>query len=148
MVVRTTSFILVSSLSVALSCAVGCGPGTERVRVAGQVLIDGKPVTKGEITVAPAGKRAAFGTIDSEGRFTLTTYEPGDGTTLGTHSVAVHSGEFLDPMHKMWNVPKKYANLATSGLSLNVDGPTDSAVINLSWDGGKPFVETIQQGKE
>lgn len=127
--------------------ATGCGRGPERVPVAGQVLIDGKPLTSGEITVAPQGMRAAFSTIDSEGRFKLSTYEPGDGTSLGTHPVSVHSGEFLDPTHKRWNIPKKYANLSTSGLDVTIDGPTDSVVINLSWEGGKPFVETIHGGE-
>lgn len=126
----------------------GCGQGPERVPVSGQVMIDGKPLTKGEITVAPQGKRAAFSTIDPQGHFQLTTFEPGDGTALGTHPVTVHSGEYLDPTHKHWNVPKKYANLSTSGLTITVDGPNDAVVINLSWDGGKPFVETIQGGGE
>jgi len=125
----------------------GCGQSLERVPVSGQVLIDGKPLTTGEITVSPSGKRAAFGNIDSEGRFQLATYEPGDGTSLGTHPVSVHSGEFLDPTHKRWNVPKKYANLTTSGLSATIDGPTDSLIINLSWENGKPFVETIRGGE-
>jgi len=133
-------------LAVVMSFA-GCGQGPERVPVSGQVLLDGKPLTKGEITVAPLGKRASFATLDAEGRFQLTTYEMGDGTALGTHPVSVHSGEFLDPSHKLWRVPKKYASLTTSGLSVSVDGPTDAIVVNLSWDGGKPFVETIQGGE-
>jgi hypothetical protein len=110
-------------------------------------MIDGKPLTKGEITVAPAGKRAAFSNIDANGRFELMTYEPGDGTSLGTHRVTVHSGEFLDPSHKLWNIPKKYASPTNSGLEINVEGPTDALVINLTWDGGKPFVETIRGGE-
>lgn len=133
-------------LAVMMSIA-GCGQGPERVPVAGQVLLDGKPLAKGEITVAPLGKRAAFATLDAEGRFQLTTYDMGDGTSLGTHPVSVHSGEFLDPSHKLWRVPKKYASLTTSGLSVSVDGPTDEIVINLTWNGGKPFVETIQGGE-
>ena len=133
-------------LAVAMSIA-GCGQRHERVRVSGHVLLDGKPLAKGEITFAPLGKRAAFATLDAEGRFQLTTYEMGDGTSLGTHPVSVHSGEFLDPSHKLWRVPKKYASLTTSGLSVSVDGPTDAIVINLTWDGGKPFVETIQGGE-
>lgn len=134
-------------LALTVLFAAGCGRGPERVPVSGQVLIDGKPLTNGEITVAPLGKRAAFSTIDSEGRFQLTTYETGDGTSLGTHPVSIHSGEFLDPSHKLWHVPKKYANLTTSGLSVTIDGPTDSLVVNLTWAGGKPFVETIQGGE-
>ncbi len=131
----------------AMAFAVGCSQGPERFPVSGQVLIDGKPLTTGEITVAPLGKRAAFSTIDSNGQFQLSTYEPGDGTSAGTHPVSVHSGEYLDPTHKRWNVPKKYANLTTSGLSVTIDGPTDALVVNLSWDGGKPFVDTIKGGE-
>jgi hypothetical protein len=26
-------------------------------------------------------------------------------------------------------------------LTIDIDGPTDALVINLSWDGGKPFIE-------
>ena len=28
-----------------------------------------------------------------------------------------------------------------SGLKEEINGPTDNLVINISWDGGRPFVE-------
>jgi hypothetical protein len=43
-----------------------------------------------------------------------------------------------------WHAPKKYIDHATSGLTVEISEPTDSLVINLSWDGGKPFVERFQ----
>ena len=29
----------------------------------------------------------------------------------------------------------------TSGLTCEISGPTDALTINLTWDGGKPFIE-------
>jgi hypothetical protein len=43
-----------------------------------------------------------------------------------------------------WHAPKKYFRYKSSGLTEEITGPTDSLVINLTWDGGKPFVERIR----
>jgi hypothetical protein len=124
----------------------GCSNGPEIVSVSGQVLIDGKPLTHGFVQVAPKGFRPASGEIGSDGRFTLTTLNKGDGCLIGTHPVAVIATESIDAGSQRWHAPMKYQDFTTSGLTVKVTGPTDSLKIELTWGGGKPFVQHF--GKE
>lgn len=125
------------------SLSVGCGDGRpERVAVSGVVKIDGAPLTDGFITLIPPKGRSSFGDIDDQGRFTLTTYEPGDGVPIGTLKVEVVGRKSLSETQARWLAPKKYADRSTSELEVEITEPTDSLEINLSWDGGKPFIET------
>lgn len=120
----------------------GCGDGRPtRVPVSGRVLIDGQPVTKGTITVIPDKDRSAQGDIGADGRFVLTTYDANDGCVVGKHKVIVVSRDVLSPTKIRWLVPQKYCEIGTSDAAVSIDGPTDSAEINLTWAGGKPFVE-------
>ena len=122
----------------------GCGKGrTPRVPVAGQVLLDGKPVTTGFIWVIPSDGRAATGTIDSGGRFRLTTFDDGDGCIRGTHGVEVVSKQRVSATETRWLVPKKYLHAATSGVQATIDGPTDTLAIQLTSDGAKPEIERV-----
>src|SRR5262245_40831570 len=43
---------------------------SDLVPVSGHVMIDGKPVTMGQITIMPDGHRVSFGKLDKDGRFT------------------------------------------------------------------------------
>jgi hypothetical protein len=130
------------ALASAAVAAAGCGdPGPKLVPVAGVVLIDGKPLTHGFVQVAPVGGRAATGKIGPDGRFTLTTFTENDGCYVGTHPVAVVATESIDGSSQRWHAPKKYTSADTSGLTVTVDGPTDGLKIELTWDGGKPFVQ-------
>ena len=134
---RISRFI---ALTLALLAA-GCGDGRpSRVPVSGQVLIDGQPLAAGVIRVLPTGARPAMAYLDKDGRFQLTTFNDGDGCVEGTHEVVVlgnrRQGERVE-----WLAPKKYWSPATSGLTAKIDGPTDSLVIELTWNGGKPFFE-------
>jgi len=125
----------------------GCGDGRpRRVPVSGQVLIDGKPLGTGFIRLVPDDSRLATGTIDKQGRFRLTTFDPDDGCVLGTHQVEVTAIQTMSPTKIRYLVPKKYQQASTSGLSVKIDGPTDSLVIKLSWEGGAPFVEESDAG--
>lgn len=135
-------FLLLGASCITFS---GCGDGRpKRVPVSGQVLIDGKPLTWGFVRLLPENGRPATGEIGPDGRFTLTTFEDGDGAVLGTHDVIVLANEQLSETTRRWHAPKKYTNAATSGLTQTIDGPTDSLVINLTWDGGHPFTERDQ----
>ena len=52
--------------------ATGCGDGRpERVPVAGVVLIDGEPLTSGNIKFVPKDGRPSAGKIGPDGRFNL-----------------------------------------------------------------------------
>ncbi len=107
------------------------------------MLIDGKPLGYGFIRLIPRDARAATAQLDTNGRFTLKTFEPGDGAVLGTHPVKICAAEPISARKWRWHAPKKYANAKTSGLTATITGPTDSLVIELTWDGGEPFVEMI-----
>ncbi len=126
---------------------VGCGDGRpERVPVSGRVLIDGKPLEAGNIRVHPPANRAASAAIGPDGKFTLSTYVFGDGCVTGKHSVSVTASKQMNQQTMRWYAPKKYAAGETSGLTLEISEPTDSAEVNLSWEGGKPFDERILGG--
>jgi hypothetical protein len=100
------------------------------------------------VRFTPAGGRPATGTIEPDGSFQLTTFEPGDGVVIGTHTVTVHSTDELSPTLFRWNVPKKYQQAATSGLTQTIDGPSDSVSIELTWGGEKgPILENIMRGE-
>jgi hypothetical protein len=122
---------------------VGCGDARpQRVHVGGQVLIDGKPLTHGYVQFAPPDSRASRGQLDSNGRFVLSCYEPGDGAVIGTHSVAVMGQEPIDQETIKWHAPKKYAEPRTSQLTQKITGPTDAIKIELTWGGEPgPFTE-------
>jgi hypothetical protein len=136
---RSSVFLLV------LVLVTGCGDGKPtRVPISGKVLIDGKPLTMGSIVFIPQGARPSGSAIDKEGHFVLTCYQHGDGAVLGAHRVSVTAAQNIGETAIRWEAPKLYSDIKTSGLIENVDGPADDVVINLTWNGGKPFVEKIQ----
>ena len=132
---------------VVLSCIVlsGCGDGRPaRVLVSGRVMIDGRPVTSGAVRFIPTGGRPSTGEIDPEGRFSLSTFDPGDGCTLGTHTVIVQSMDEIDGKTRRWNTPKKYASEKTSKLVESITEATDSMQLQLTWgDERGPIIERI-----
>lgn len=136
-----------AGLALASLLSAGCGDGRpEIVPVSGQVLIDGKPLDRGFVRFLPNGSRASTGKIGGDGRFTLTCVEPGDGAVAGTHRVEVVASELTSATTMKWYVPKKYADSKASGVTFEISEPTSEAVIQLSWDGGKTFVETLGSG--
>ncbi len=128
-----------------LLTATGCDDRPRRVHASGRVLIDGQPLEHGFVQVVPAGDRPATGKLGPDGRFTLTTFDENDGVVPGTHPVAVIGTESIDGASQRWHAPRKYISPDTSGLTITVDEPSDSLEINLSWDGGKPFVERFYE---
>jgi hypothetical protein len=127
----------------------GCGESRqELVPVSGQVLIDGQPLKFGVVRFIPENGRPSGGNLDANGKFSLTCYEPGDGVAPGRQQIEVLAGETLSATQMRWYAPKKYTSCGTSGLEEKIDGPTDSVVIKLSWEGGAPYVETVSnEGK-
>lgn len=130
-------------LAMVASTMTGCGRGVKLVKVSGKVMIDGKPLERGFVQVIPKDSRAASGEIGQDGKFTLTTFDNGDGCVLGNHTVTVLANESKGPTALHWYAPKKYSDPATSGLTLDIQAATDTADINLSWEGGKPYTETF-----
>lgn len=139
---RSVATLLLFSLAISL---IGCGDGRPtRLAVSGQVLIDGKPLSYGHVRFVPKGARPSGGRLDEQGRFTLSCYGENDGIVPGVHRVEVNAGEPLSATTIKWHAPKKYFRYTISGLEQEITDSTDSLVINLTWDGGKPFVERVR----
>ena len=129
-----------------LTVVAGCSDRPRRVPVSGQVTIDGAPVTRGVVRVIPPDARAAMGDIDAQGRFTLTTFDPGDGCVVGTHRVEVVAFDHPTPGQTRLLVPEKYNNQAKSGLVLTITGPTDKVHLDLTWGNEKVKIERAETG--
>lgn len=131
-----------AALMIVVVSLAGCGDsGPKIVPASGIVTLDGKPLTYGHIQVMPTGWRPASGSIGPDGRFTLTTTDPGDGCVVGTHPVVILAGESTSPETMKWHAPKKYADSETSNLTVTITEATDDLKIDLTWAGGKPFTE-------
>ncbi len=147
MKVSRFSYRMFLTAGLCLLMLAGCGDDRpQRVPVAGQVLIDGQPlIPKGPgyyyVRLVPSDARPAVGMIDAEGRFRLTTFEGEDGCTLGEHKVIVMAYEQIGPNACRWLAPKKYIDFRTTDKTVNITGPTKDLKIELSWGGGKPFIE-------
>ena len=128
--------------------AAGCSKGDHSlVPVSGKVLIDGQPLTEGYIRFVPAKGRVSTGQIRSDGTFELTCFKPGDGAFIGANRIEVGSNKILSPTQIKWFAPKAYSSTATSGLTMDVTGPKDDALIELKWGNVKgPFVEQFSSG--
>lgn len=126
--------------------ALGCSDDRpERVPISGQVLIDGKPLNYGFISVLPENDRASMGRLDENGRFSLSCFQRNDGVVVGTHGIEIIAREPIGADKLKWHAPKKYANVETSGLRETFSEPNDSLTIHLTWDGKKgPFIEIIE----
>jgi len=99
------------------------------------VTIDGQPLTTGGITVHQAGFRTANSRIEPDGSFRLSTLAEGDGCLVGEHAVSVFPAEIIDDQTREYRAPKRYENVETSGLKVNIDQATDSLEIKLTWAG-------------
>ena len=53
----------------------------------------------------------------------------------------VAAKEMISESKARWLAPPKYADFRKSGLSFEITEPIDDLVIELTWDGGKPFVK-------
>ncbi|NMC19814.1 MAG: carboxypeptidase regulatory-like domain-containing protein [Thermogutta sp.] len=83
--------ICAAGLIAAAGCPGGGGAKLNTVKVSGTVTLDGAPLPGATVSFVPKsdGARAAFGTTDENGRFTLTTLNPGDGAMPGSYAVSV-----------------------------------------------------------
>ena len=73
--------------------------------VEGQVIYQGQGVAGAVVVFSPVDDasaamsgKAANGNADEDGRFTLSTYEMGDGAIVGKHRVSVSTEDPLKPL--------------------------------------------------
>src|SRR5262245_58520873 len=112
--------------------AIGCNRPAwqfETAPVTGKVLVDGKPLTRGNVLFVPNQGRAASADIRTDGTFALSTYAESDGATVGIHKVAIHAiagdeGTVLNPEVsteiKTPLIPARYSNHDQSGIQFDV----------------------------
>src|SRR3954454_5223028 len=82
---------LIGLLSIlALAGWTGCSAkGPTVAPVKGKVLLNGEPVTNGNVITIPTAGRGARGFIQSDGSFQLGTFATSDGAIVGLHKAAV-----------------------------------------------------------
>lgn len=112
--------------SLALWCS-GCGGGIdedlpETVAVSGVVTYQGKPVPDASIMFYPLeGRKPATGRSDTDGKFTLRTFEKADGAIPGEHQVTVNAYESTPEGVSMKSaIPIKYSSPTTTPLKITV----------------------------
>ncbi|AMV19183.1 hypothetical protein [Planctomyces sp. SH-PL14] len=154
---RYAQVICSSALSALI--LVGCGRGGGELSgtreptfpASGVVTYKGEPVPDATVGARSTGTKnivASSGRTDSSGRFSLSTYQPGDGAIAGQHQFtvtkAVTEGDdpsYFDPSSPNYGkpapktttkylVPQKYSSFDTSGLSGEVKD-SGSAEIKL-----------------
>jgi hypothetical protein len=130
-------------LSGALAACLGCGDGRPaRVLISGIVLIDGQPLTRGNISFVPENGRPSAGKIGQDGKFTLTCYDGADGAILGKHRVQVAANRGISDHKIEWFAPRKYADFRTSEIEVEITKPVDDLKIDLKSDGkALPYIE-------
>lgn len=114
----------------------GCS-SSDRATVTGSVhLQDGSPLVGARVvgTSQSTGK-TVYATTNQEGRFTLTAGNADEGIPAGDYEVAIIEnigrGDTDQPVRR--KVPRKYSNVATSGLSFSVES-SEHKTLDLSLD--------------
>lgn len=121
----------------------GCGGQPSTFVVKGKVVYtDGTPVRFGDIETLAVDQRVnARGKIQSDGSFTLTTYQPNDGALPGKHqaviiqttSIPLAAGAKMAAIkHAHGNdLAPKYRSYSSSGLSFTVEpnGPNEVTLV-------------------
>jgi hypothetical protein len=103
-------------------------------KVSGTVTWQGKPVPDAVVAFVHKNRPGANGRTDAAGRFSLTTFQPGDGAHFGSFRVAIEpfkpgSGpdaappsplERPKPAPERKDIPEVYRSPATSPLTAEV----------------------------
>ena len=118
---------------VLVCCALsGCSNRPKPYPASGQVIYeDGQPLQGGRIEVRSLEHPVvARGSIDNEGKFSLTTYEADDGAVAGKHEVLIvqkftadvdDMAEHAKHATVIRTLDSKFSRYKTSGLSMNVE---------------------------
>jgi hypothetical protein len=126
---RITLITLFSLLGIVVA---GCsGPkGPELTRITGVVTFEGKPVGPGTVAFLPSDPTGspASGTIEKNGTFKMSMFNPGDGALPGSYKVAVtvikepvHGDEKGNLFPATFLSPERYMNPETSGFTITVE---------------------------
>lgn len=111
----------------------------DRGEVSGTISFQGKPLPGGTITFHPQGEgNPAYGELQSDGTYELTTYEKGDGAVLGEHIVTIEifAGQAAPSAlpgseTRSSSIPKKYTSVEDSPLKFTVESGSNTANFEL-----------------
>ncbi|MDZ4689060.1 MAG: hypothetical protein SH850_28630 [Planctomycetaceae bacterium] len=123
-------------------------------KVTGRITFNGQPLPQAKISFIPLGEklRPAMGTTDEQGRYVLTTYDPGDGAVIAKHRVAVQAraaftgkvpshlgGAYLEEQEDKGEplIPMKYFSPETSELQADVVKSRSDLDFELTGDAPK-----------
>ncbi len=130
---KVTPFLLTAVL------LFGCNSGEDACPVFGKVTFQGKPVAQGMVRFCnSAGGFDVFGILQPDGTYAIQTAK-GNGLPAGVYVVAVVPprvevplGAMTPPVRpKCLDIPERYRDLATSGLTLTVGPGTNRFDIDM-----------------
>jgi hypothetical protein len=139
------------SIGVGILGIVGCGTGREKTYPVEGIVVfkDGSHVKVGTVETKSLRTGAqARGTIDQDGRFTLSTFETNDGAVAGDHQVVVVQFIQVEGIKNyrpstMGVVNRKHASYATSGLVMRVD-PKGPNQVKLEVEGARAVMDSTK----
>ena len=128
------------AVSLALGMTFGCGTGDSRpsAEIQGVVQFDGQPLEEGSVHFSSTKSgETAYANLGPGGAYTV-TFDEVDAGQVYEVAVTKPVNEELDAhafeasqQAPTVSIPPKYTNRATSGLSLTVQGGTQTYDINL-----------------
>lgn len=141
MEIKPRAFPLQKSLALLLLLGpllLGCGGGPSTAEVSGKVQFKDGTVPQGGVCVvqfhptvdSPAEiRKAASGSIESDGTFRVYTRKPGDGIHLGKYAVTftVWKGQ----MQPISLVHQKYTKVETTPYIVDIDGDRDDLLFEI-----------------
>ncbi len=141
----TTRRLLAALLAAGGLMAAGCDGGTPLTApTKGVVELDGMPLSSGTIRFIPKGGRSGHGIIQSDGTFSVSTFEDGDGALIGPNNISVVSweGSGGDGLHgdpgaapTKSLIPAEFNKPHSSGLKCEVVEGENNLRVRLSSDG-------------
>ena len=105
----------------------GCNDGT--VVVKGRVLVEGEPVTNGQLILSPVGKGPrAFGMVDESGAFQLISSESKKGCLPGSYSVLFKHQLELDEK-KLARLKRQAPGITAEELTVSHKSPRKQPIV-------------------
>ncbi len=122
---------------VLFSLLVGCSTSEWGATVSGQVTLDDKPLTSGNVSFHPqAGGAVAYGAIRTSGRFQLKTGSQA-GLVPGEYIVTVVASKLPPPTEEdpepapVLLTPEMYGDVKTSGLRVTIESGSNDVPLQL-----------------
>ena len=132
-------------------CSSKNGDRPKTVHASGVVRYKGAPLAGAHVTFTNAAANvSAYARTDADGKFTLTTFEHGDGAVPGPQKVSVSKVETIggrkaddrtdtleksEEPQKRWVIPEHYGSVDTSGLTAEiVENGKNEIVLELQED--------------